>query len=129
MTETSRRTSINTDSGERPGHEPPAEADGVGSRLEPFQDSGSDGESELIERLANFPSGEEIDELCASLQVATLREFSAEVLKGGLDHLRQRIDQAEYARLLGSWIATAEETLAAGKNVKRIAARRKSKAE
>ena len=128
MTETSRRISAHPGTGERLGHEPSTEADDIDSSLDAHQGGGAIGDGELIERLANFPSGEEIDELCSLLRVDTLREFSAEVLKGGLDHLRQRIDQAEYVRLLGSWIATAEETLAAGKNAKRVAARRKSRA-
>ena len=82
-------------------------------------------EEELFDQREKLPSSDEVEELCSLLRVAALREFSSEVVNGSIDHLKQRIDQLEYIRLLNSWIATAEETLAAGKNVKRIAARRK----
>ena len=80
----------------------------------------------MIDHLARFPSEEEIEELCAVLRAATLREMSAELVKAGMSYARGETGRLEYARLLNSWIATAEETVAAGSNVKRISRRRKS---
>ena len=51
-------------------------------------------------RLAEMPNGEEIEELCASLPIATLREFSAENTKAGLGYLKGEINRDEYATLL-----------------------------
>ena len=58
------------------------------------------------------------------LRVDTLRELSAEIIKASIDHINGKIGQLEYAEFLSSWMATAEETVAAGRNVNRIAARR-----
>ena len=85
-----------------------------------------DYEEELCDQLARFPSADQIIDLCDALRVATLRELSAEILNGGIGHIRDNTDRLDYAKLLNSWIATAEETIAAGRNVNRIAARRKA---
>ncbi len=82
-------------------------------------------EEEYLDQLDRLPSSDEVRELCSTLRAATLREFSSEVVNASVDHLNHRIDRLTYIRLLNSWIATAEETLAAGKDVKRIAARRR----
>ena len=86
-------------------------------------------EEDLFDQIEKLPSSHEVEELCSLLRVAALREFSSEVVNGSIGHLKQRIDRLEYIRLLNSWVATAEETLAAGKNVKRIAARRKKQVQ
>ena len=80
---------------------------------------------ELCDRLALLPDGPEILELCSRLPAKALRELSAEVIKGSIVYLNDPENRLEYARLLSSWIATAEETVAAGKSAGRIAARRK----
>ena len=82
-------------------------------------------EEELLDQLNKLPSSDQVEELCSVLRVAILRELSSEVVNGSIDHLKQKIDRLEYIRLLNSWIASAEETVAAGKNVNRIAARRR----
>ena len=85
----------------------------------------SDSEGELYERLSLLPGDAELTELLALLPESALRELSAEVIKGSVKYLNNPSHRLEYARLLGSWIATAEETVAAGKSARRIAARRK----
>ena len=82
-------------------------------------------DAELTGQLEKFPAQEEVEELCSVLRVSTLREMAAEIVNGGIEYAKGNIDHLEYAKLLNSWIATAEETVAAGRNVSRIAARRK----
>ena len=82
-------------------------------------------DAELTGQLEKFPAQGEVEELCSVLRVATLREMAAEIVNGSIEHAKGNIDQLEYAKLLNSWIATAEETVAAGRNVSRIASRRK----
>ncbi len=84
-------------------------------------------EDELYDQLGKLPTPEQVEELCSALRVATLRELSSEIVNGGIKHIKDNADRLEYAKLLNSWIATAEETVAAGKNVNRIAARRRRK--
>ena len=90
--------------------------------------SGYELEEEWCDQLDRLPSREHIDELLSLLRVATLRELSKEVVNGSVDHLKGDANRLEYIRLLNSWIATAEETVAAGKGFRRIAARRRGKA-
>ncbi len=84
-------------------------------------------DEELSDQLDKLPSPEEVEELFSVLRVATLRELSAEIVNGGIEHAKGKIGRVEYLELVNSWIATAEETVAAGRNVSRIAARRKKK--
>ena len=86
---------------------------------------GLDFEDELCDQLYKFPSPEQVDEIFSVLRVSTLRELSAEIVNGGVEHVKNNTGQLEYAKLLNSWIATAEETVAAGRNVNRIVARRR----
>ena len=78
-------------------------------------------------QLDKFPSSEEIEELCSALRVSDLRQLTSEILNASIAYLREDADRKEYVTLLSSWIATAEETVAAGRNVNRIAARRRRK--
>ena len=82
-------------------------------------------EDELCDQIAKLPTEQQVAELCSVLRVATLRELSWEIVNGGIDHLKGNTGRLEYAKLLNSWIATAEETIAAGRNLNRIAGRRK----
>ena len=75
-------------------------------------------------QLDKLPSPEEVEELFSVMRVATLREMAAEILNGGIEHAKGNTDRLEYARLVNSWIATAEETVAAGRNLPGIVARR-----
>ena len=88
--------------------------------------SGYEFEDELSDQLYRLPSCEYVEQVLSDLRVSTLRELSKEVVNGGIEHVTGQSDRLEYIRLLNSWIATAEETIAAGRNVNRIAARRKS---
>lgn len=83
-------------------------------------------DAELAGQLDKLPRPEDVEELLSVLRVATLRKLAAEIVNGGIEYARGNIDRLEYVRLINSWIATAEETVAAGRNVSRIAARRKS---
>ncbi len=82
---------------------------------------------ELAGQLDKLPPPEDVEELLSALRVATLRELATEIVNGGIEHAKGNVDRLEYVRLINSWIATAEETVAAGRNVSRIAARRGKK--
>lgn len=84
-------------------------------------------EEELADQLDKLPPPDEVAEVLSALRVATLREFATEVANGGIAYAKGNIGRLEYATLLNSWLATAEETAAAGRNLSRIAARRKHK--
>jgi hypothetical protein len=88
---------------------------------------GYDYEEELCDQLDRLPPPEYVDELLSLLRVATLRELSKGVVNGGVEYFKGESEKLEYMKLLNSWLATAEETMAAGRNVNRIAARRKGK--
>ena len=81
----------------------------------------------LSNQLDKLPSPEEVEELFSVLRVATLRELSAEIVNGGIEHAKGKISRVEYLELVNSWITTAEETVAAGRNISRITARCKKK--
>ena len=103
--------------------------------LDPFPDdvwnpmtvhhSGYDFEEELVDQLAKLPDPEEVDELMETLRMSALRQLSSGVINGTIDHIRCNESRLEQAKFINSWIATAEETIAAGRNYSRIAARRK----
>ena len=82
-------------------------------------------DDEMAGKLAKLPPPEDVEELFSALRVSTLRELATEIVNGGIEHAKGNIDRLEYVELLNSWIATAEETVAAGRNVSRIAARRR----
>ena len=82
-------------------------------------------EEKLLDQLAKLPSPEEVAELCGVLRVATLREFSTEVVNAAIDYAKGKTGPLEHITLINSWLATAEETVAAGGNVNRIASRRR----
>jgi hypothetical protein len=87
---------------------------------------GYDYEDELCDQLDRLPDPEYVDELLSRLRVATIRELSKGVVNGGVEYVKGDCEKLEYMKLLNSWLATAEETIAAGRNVNRIAARRKA---
>ena len=87
--------------------------------------SGYEYEDELVDQLAKLPSPRDVGELVSALRISALREFSTEVINGMIILVHENRDRLEHTRLINSWIATAEETVAAGRNHKRIAARRK----
>ena len=68
-----------------------------------------------------------VEEILSLLRASTLREMSIAIVNGSIEHAKGNIDTAEYLKLVNSWLATAEETVAAGKNVQRISARRGEK--
>ena len=82
-------------------------------------------EEQLRDHIERFLTADGIEYLCSKLRVSDLREMAAEVIVAGIEHIRGNSSQLEYATLINSWLATAEETIAAGSNLKRIAARRK----
>ena len=77
--------------------------------------------------LDKLPTSEEIEELICALDVPTLREMSSAMLTASVDYLEGRADKLQYLELLNSWIATVEETIAAGEGVREILARRKGR--
>ena len=82
-------------------------------------------DAELAGQLDKLPSSEDVEELCSALRVSTLRKLATEIVNGGIEHAKGNIDRLEYVKLLSSWVATAEETVAAGKNVSKITSRRR----
>jgi hypothetical protein len=84
-------------------------------------------DSDLSSQIEKLPKPEDIEEILSVLRAATLREMSIEIVNGSIEHAKGNIDTVEYLKLINSWLATAEETVAAGKNVQRIAARRGGK--
>lgn len=83
------------------------------------------GDGELAIQLDKLPPPENMEELCSVLRVETLREVATEIVNGGIEYAKGKIGRVEYLELLNSWIATSEETVAAGSNASRIAARRR----
>lgn len=82
-------------------------------------------DEELAAQLDKLLPPDEVAEVLSALSVATLREFATEIANGGIEYAKGNIGRLEYATLLNSWLATAEETAAVGRNLSRIAARRK----
>lgn len=82
---------------------------------------------ELTSHLDKLPTSEEIEELILALDVSTLREMSSAMLIASINYVNGREDKLQYLELLNSWIATAEETIAAGEDVGKILGRRKGK--
>jgi hypothetical protein len=87
--------------------------------------SGYDFEEELVDQLAKLPMPEEVVELMETLRINALRQLSSGIINGTIDHIRCNESRLDQAKFINSWIATAEETVAAGRNYSRIAARRK----
>ena len=76
----------------------------------------SRGLHDLDARLAKLPSDEQVEDIVAGLRVDTLRELSAEVMKGSIDYLHDPLAREDFLAMLNSWVATAEETIAADRN-------------
>ena len=85
-------------------------------------------EDELLDSLGGFPTAEEIEELVNALDVPSLRGMSSAILTVSVDYSEGRLDKPTYRKILKSWIATAEEAVAAGEDIDAILARRKGKA-
>ena len=92
----------------------------------PAGESGYELDEQLRDHIERFLTAEEIEHLCATLKVSDLRQMAAEVVIASIESVKGNTSQLELATLINSWLATAEETVAAGKNAGRIAARRKS---
>lgn len=90
----------------------------------PAGESGYEPDEQLHTHIQRFLTADDIEYVCSKLRVVDLREMSAEVLIAGIEHLKGNCSQLEFAMLVNSWLATAEETVGAGKVAGRIAARR-----
>ena len=84
-------------------------------------------EEKLRYHIETALTADDIEYLCAKLRVSDLREMDAEIMVAGIEHVKGNSSQLEFATLINSWLATAEETVAAGKAANMIAARRKEK--
>ena len=87
--------------------------------------SGYEYEDELVDQLAKLPSAEDVVELMSTLRVSSLREFSSEVVNGMVSFIIENRGRLQQARFINSWVATAEEIVAAGRNYNRVIARRR----
>ena len=96
-----------------------------GASVQFYKDNTRQDSSYVKHQIDKLPSPEEIEGLCSTLRVSDLRQLTAEILNASIAYIRDDTDRLEYVTLLNSWIATAEETVAAGRNVNRIAARRR----
>ena len=74
-----------------------------------------------------LPTSEEVEALIYALDVPTLRELSSAILTASIDYAQGRSEKLANLQMLNSWIATAEETVAAGEDMDEILARRKGK--
>ena len=84
---------------------------------------------ELSGHLDKLPTTKEVEEIIYALDVPTLREMSAAMLTASIDYVEGRTDKLQYLELLNSWIATAEETIAAGEDLDKVLAKRKGKSD
>ena len=84
-------------------------------------------EDKLRSHIDELPTSEEVEELVHALDPPTLREFSSAILTDSIAYVEGRCDKLAYLQILNSWIATAEETVAAGEDMDEILARRKEK--
>ena len=84
-----------------------------------------DFEEQLVDQLEKLPKPEGVEELFSVLRVAALRELSVEVVNSAIEYMKSNGDRLEHVKLINSWLATAEETVVAGRNLNRIVARRK----
>ena len=84
-----------------------------------------DFEEQLVDQLEKLPKPEGVEELFSVLRVAALRELSVEVINSAIEYVKSNGDRLEHVKLINSWLATAEETVAAGRNRNPIVARRK----
>lgn len=82
-------------------------------------------EDQLRDHLERFLTAEDIEYLCSKLRVSELRQMAADIMIAGIEHVRGNSSQLEFAILINSWLATAEETVAAGRNLNRVVARRR----
>ena len=84
-----------------------------------------DFEEQLVDQLEKLPKPEGVEELFSVLRVAALRELSVEVINSAIEYVKSNGDRLEHVKLINSWLATAEETVAVGRNLNPIVARRK----
>ena len=91
----------------------------------PAEEAGYGPDEQLRDHLDRFLAPEDIEHLCTKLRVSDLREMAAEIMIAGIEYVKGNSSQLEFAILINGWLATAEETVAAGKKAERIAARRK----
>lgn len=82
-------------------------------------------EDELFDRFQRFPAPTEVEELVSGLKTPLLRQMAIEIINGSIVYAKSG-DRLEHIRLLNSWIATAEETVAAGRRLEQILAKRKN---
>ena len=84
-------------------------------------------EDKLRSHIDELPTSEEVEELVHALDAPTLRELSSAILTASIEYVEGRSDKLAYLQILNIWIATAEETVAAGEDMDEILARRKVK--
>jgi hypothetical protein len=65
-----------------------------------------------------------VEELVSALKTPLLRQMTIEIINGSIVFAKSG-DRLEHVRALNSWIATAEETVAAGRRLEQILSRRK----
>lgn len=80
-------------------------------------------EEELLDQLGRLPTPDQVREVMSALPTKTLRELGEEIMNGGVTVLTGG-DNLDFARLLNSWFATGEETIAAHGRPGRVLTRR-----
>ena len=79
---------------------------------------------EFAGQLDMLPSEDEVSAVVAKLEPDDLRTFAATVMNIAIKSARKGHADIDTVRLLNSWFATMEETIAAGDDLEEILARR-----
>ena len=89
----------------------------------PMADDGSEAE-EYSGQIEMLPNQGEVSIVVSKLALDDLREFAASVMNVAVNAACRRGSDLETVRLLNSWFATMEETVAAGDDLEEILSRR-----
>ena len=83
------------------------------------------GEEELSAQISMLPSPGEVSSVVCQLDMDDLREFAAAIMNAAVDSVHKGQADLDTVRLLNSWFASMEETIAAGDDIEEILSRRR----
>ncbi len=81
---------------------------------------------EMSVQLETLPSPGEVSAVVSQLETDDLREFAVAVMNAAVHTARNGTADIEDIRLLNSWFASMEETVAAGDDLQEILSRRRA---
>ena len=73
-----------------------------------------------------LPSSDEVAEVVSRLEIGDLREFAVAIMNAAAESARGGDSDLDTIRLLNSWFASMEETIAAGDDLVEILSRRRT---